>query len=78
MNAVPDGVEPVPPGFWMTILGVVLAVLAPLAGFLGGSSTGAVTRENALGIWLIIGLVAGGIGVLLAFLGAQKWWQATH
>lgn len=79
MNAdVHDGIEPVPPGFWMTILGVVLAVLAPLAGFLGGSSSGAVTKENALGLWLISGLVIGGLGVLLAFTGATKWWRASH
>jgi len=62
----------------MTILGLIVAVLAPLAGFLGGSSTGAVARENALGVWLITGLVIGGLGVLLAFVGGQRWWRATH
>ena len=79
MNAeVNEGSEPVAPGQWMTILGLVVAVLAPLAGFLGGSSTGAVARENALGVWLITGLVIGGLGVLLAFVGGQRWWRATH
>ena len=48
MNAeVTESTEPVAPGQWMTILGLIVAVLAPLAGFLGGSSTGAVARENA-------------------------------
>ncbi|HEY9493787.1 MAG TPA: hypothetical protein VIR15_02950 [Intrasporangium sp.] len=79
MNAeVNEGSEPVAPGQWMTILGLIVAVLAPLAGFLGGSSTGAVARENALGVWLITGLVIGGLGVLLAFVGGQRWWRATH
>ncbi|GAA6525989.1 hypothetical protein [Intrasporangium sp. DVR] len=79
MNAEPQhGAEPVAPGFWMTILGAILAVIAPLAGFLGGSSTGAVARENALGLWLLVGLVIGGLGVLVAFVGAQRWWRATH
>jgi hypothetical protein len=79
MNAeVHDAPEPVVPGFWMTILGVIIAVIAPLGGFLGGASTGAFAQENALGLWLIIGLVIGGLGVLLAFVGGQRWWRATH
>ena len=78
MAEVNEGTEPVAPGQWMTILGLVIAVLAPLAGFLGGSSTGAVARENALGVWLITGLVIGGLGVLVAFIGGQRWWRATH
>jgi len=79
MNAeVNEGSEPVAPGQWMTTLGLIVAVLAPLAGFLGGSSTGAVARANALGVWLITGLVIGGLGVLLAFVGGQRWWRATH
>ncbi|MDV3221013.1 hypothetical protein [Intrasporangium sp.] len=73
-----DGPEPVAPGFWMTVVGSIVAVLAPLAGFLGGSSTGAFSRENALGVWLIVGLVIGGLGVLLAFVGGQRWWRSTH
>ena len=48
MNAeVNEGSEPVAPGQWMTILGLIVAVLAPLVGFLGGSSTGAVVFINA-------------------------------
>ncbi|HEX5967388.1 MAG TPA: hypothetical protein VFY88_02840 [Intrasporangium sp.] len=27
---------------------------------------------------LIVGLVIGGLGVLLAFVGGQRWWRATH
>lgn len=68
------------PGFWMTVLGSVLAVLAPLAGFLGGSMTGAATAERSatLGVWLTVGLVVGGLGVLMAFLGGMRWWRAAQ
>ena len=36
----PIRLEPTAPGFWMTILGVAIAALAPLLGFLTGSSFG--------------------------------------
>jgi hypothetical protein len=68
------------PGFWMTVLGGILAVLAPLAGFLGGSTTGAATAERSatLGVWLSVGLVVGGLGVLVAFVGGTRWWRAAQ
>ena len=68
------------PGFWMMVLGSVVAVLAPLAGFLGGSTTGAETAERSatLGIWLSVGLIVGGLGVLLAFVGGTRWWRAAQ
>ena len=79
MNAeLHEGPEPVPPGFWMTILGVFVAVIAPLAGFLGGSTSGAARDTDVMGLWLMIGLVIGGLGVLAAFVGGQRWWRATH
>lgn len=68
------------PGFWMMVLGSVVAVLAPLAGFLGGSTTGAATAERSatLGLWLAVGLIVGGLGVLLAFVGGTRWWRAAQ
>lgn len=68
------------PGFWMAVLGSVLAVLAPLAGFLGGSTTGAATAERSatLGVWLSVGLIVGGLGVLIAFVGGTRWWRAAQ
>lgn len=68
------------PGFWMTVLGSILAVLAPLAGFLGGSTTGAATAERSatLGVWLSVGLIVGGLGVLIAFVGGTRWWRAAQ
>lgn len=68
------------PGFWMAVLGSVVAVLAPLAGFLGGSTIGAATAERSatLGVWLSVGLIVGGLGVLLAFVGGTRWWRAAQ
>ena len=36
----PVRLVPTPRGFWMTLLGVVVAILAPLFGFLIGSASG--------------------------------------
>lgn len=68
------------PGFWMTVFGAIVAVLAPLGGFLGASMTGGGTAPltTRLANWLVIGLVIGGLGVLTAFIGGVKWFRATH
>ena len=68
------------PGFWMTVLGAIVGILAPLAGFLGGSTTGAATAERSsqLAIWLAVGLIVGGLGILAAFVGGTRWWRAAH
>lgn len=80
VHGLDDVPEPVQPGFWMTVLGCFFAVLAPLIGFLGGSASGAGYDQTGrrLAIWLTIGLVIGGLGVLSAFVGALRWWRATH
>ncbi len=77
---VDEAPQPVPEGFWMTILGCFVAVMAPLIGFLGGSISGAGNDPTGrrLALWLTIGLIIGGLGILSAFVGALKWWRATH
>jgi len=68
-------------GIWQVALGVVLAVLAPLAGFLGGTMAGpsdTVVDVDPLLAWLIGGLCVGGIGVLIAFLGGLRWHRANR
>lgn len=79
----PVRLVPTPPGFWMTVLGVVTAGLAPLFGFLFGTIWSG--RESDFFLqplyWgLFAGVVVGGIGVAVAALGARRWWlyQAQH
>lgn len=60
----------------MMILGAAVAVLAPLFGFLGGTMVGSssTTEEvDPLVLWLIGGLVVGGIGGLVAIIGVLRW-----
>ena len=74
-----DEPEPLAPGSWMTILGLVVAILGPLFGFLGGSvSGGVVDATSRLALWLMAGLVIGGLGVLCAFIGGLRWWRHAH
>lgn len=67
--------EEVPPGFWLIVGGVVVAALAPLFGFLGGSMMGSGTDMGNLSpiyLFLMVGIVIGGLGVGAAILGALR------
>lgn len=69
------------PGFWLIIFGCLIMFLAPLSGFLGGTmfgSTGGEFDINALTWWLVSGLSVGGVGVLVAALGAMRWVRASR
>lgn len=63
------------------ILGGIVAVLAPLGGFLAGSIVGS-TREvaglDARFASMFVGLVVGGIGVLFLCLGLLRWTHAVR
>jgi hypothetical protein len=68
-------------GIQMMILGAVVAVLAPLGGFLGGSMVGP-AREmgdfDAMFVWMFAGLLVGGVGAVLVLLGLVRWSRATR
>lgn len=77
----PIRLVPTPPGFWMTVLGVFAAVMAPFFGFLVGSTIGRPEGETILTplYWgLFIGVVIGALGVLSAILGGRRLWLHHH
>lgn len=70
---------PVPPGGSLLVLGLVLATLAPLAGFLGGSMIGikddAASSISPLYLSLFVGIVLGGFGLILAGFGGLRLYR---
>ena len=68
--------KPVPPGLWLILLGAGAAVLGPAGGFLVGSIIGVGDGDatvNPVFLALVIGLIIGGIGGLVALLGGLKF-----
>ncbi|MGV0579231.1 hypothetical protein ABQF17_07510 [Mycolicibacterium elephantis] len=77
----PVVLEPTPPGMWPTLLGLAVAVLAPLFGFLVGGMFGPGTIGDTVDpmfLSLFAGIVIGGIGLLVAFAGGARWWKHLH
>jgi len=77
----PVRLVPTPPGFWLTMLGVGTAVLAPLFGFLVGSASPAPEGNSLLGplYWgLFTGVIVGGFGVVAAVIGGRRLWLHSH
>jgi hypothetical protein len=68
-------------GITMMVLGAVLAVLAPLGGFLAGSIVGpsrSMGDYDAMFAWMFAGLLVGGIGAVVVLLGLMRWSHATR
>lgn len=67
-------------GLRMLVLGALVMVLAPLAGFLGGSIVGESQehRIDPLAVWLFAGIVIGGVGGIIAFVGGLRWLRANR
>jgi hypothetical protein len=77
----PVVLEPTPPGMWRALLGMAVAVLAPLLGFLVGSIVGAGTVGDSIDpmfLSLFIGIVIGGVGTLVALSGGARLWRHFH
>lgn len=74
----PIVLEPLKPGMWQLLLGVCLAALGPLFGFLVGSIIGIGDPEaevNPMFLSLFIGILVGAVGVLFAILGGVRLWK---
>lgn len=67
----PVVLEPMPPGWWLVICGTVLAALGPLFGFLIGSMIGEGDGDgmDPIQLWLLLGFLAGAVGVAMALMG---------
>ncbi len=71
----PVVLESAPRGLWPTLIGAVMALLAPLFGFLIGSSYGpgsGGTAISPLQLGLFLGVILGGCGVLIAGFGGLR------
>lgn len=75
----PVRLEPTAPGFWMLVIGVCIAALSPLLGFLIGVMTQQPSEEvqvlSPLYWGLFVGVIVGGLGVLLAVIGGLRLWR---
>lgn len=72
---------PTPPGLMMVIGGAAIAGLGPLFGLLVGTMLGSTTKTEDLdpiALFLILGIVIGGLGVLLALFGAHRLYRSNQ
>ncbi len=77
----PVRLVPVAPGFWATLLGVAIAALAPLFGFLSGvmsKGAGDDAFMSPIYLGLMVGVIIGGLGVALAVFGGIRLWRHYH
>lgn len=72
---------PTPPGLWMVLLGVFVAMLAPLFGFLWGGTFGSGADDQVLSpiyIGLFVGVLVGAVGVVVALFGGVRLYRHNH
>lgn len=76
----PVRLEPTPAGLWRVLLGVGVAALAPLFGFLIGGAMGSARpgANDPMVVALFLGIVVGGIGVLVALNGGMRLWRTSR
>ena len=71
----PVRLVPTPSGFWRTVGGAIVAVLAPFFGILIGSTMGnedPASRMDPLYWGFFIGIVVGGVGLVSVGLGVRQ------
>lgn len=69
------------PGMWFMVLGGVLALLGPLAGFLVGSIVGSAREVGGIEARfasMFVGLLLGGVGVVVIAMGILRWHHSRH
>lgn len=72
---------PMPKGLMLVIGGGVLATMGPLFGFLIGTMMGSTTDTEDLdpiSLFLFLGIMVGGVGVLIVIFGVQRLFRATR
>ena len=65
---------------WM-LIGTFVGIFAPIAGFLGGSTVSAdrlVVGLEPLFVWLFVGMMVGGVGVVVGVIGALRWVKGNY
>jgi predicted lipid-binding transport protein (Tim44 family) len=69
----PVTLTPLPPGLWLVLGGGMIAALGPLFGFLVGSMVGSTDADlQPVFLYLMIGIIIGGLGVVMMILGARR------
>ena len=70
------------PGIAIMVLGVVIAVLAPMFGLLAGSMAGSPDPDSTgqLFEYFMIGLLVGGLGAVIVYVGFVRYrrWRRHH
>lgn len=72
---------PTPPGLWRLLLGIAVAALAPLLGFLWGGTFGPGDGDDAFSpiyLGLFLGVLVGGLGVVVALWGGVRLYRHHH
>jgi hypothetical protein len=65
-----EGGGPAPRGLAILLIGLIITLLSPVAAFLFGTYA-----ESRLSLWLLVGIGAGAIGVVLTILGGLRLYR---
>ncbi len=65
-----EGGGPAPRGLAILLIGLIIALLSPVAAFLFGTY-----GESQLALWLLVGIGVGALGVVLTIVGGLRLYQ---